>query len=194
MNASSMTRHDHLRRHLTDYVPADSREHTHRTRMLHLLDATSEPFSRDQYVPGHITASAFVLDPSGSALLLILHSKLGLWLQPGGHVEPEDLDIVHSARREVLEEVGIRELSQVGGVLDVDVHTFPARKDKPAHEHFDVRFLFQAADLAFTAGSDASAARWVPIASLLNAAAGTGEALPSDESVLRAVRKLREVL
>jgi len=163
--------------------------------MLHLLDTTPEPFSRDQYEPGHITGSAFVLDPSRSALLLILHSKLGLWLQPGGHVEPEDLDVEHSTRREVLEEVGIRELSQVGGLFDLDVHTIPARKDQPAHEHFDVRFLFQAAALTFTAGSDANAGRWVPIAQLLHpSTAAAGEALPSDESVLRAVRKLHEVL
>jgi 8-oxo-dGTP pyrophosphatase MutT (NUDIX family) len=188
------TRHDtrshHLQQLLTSFEPADAREHAHRARTLQLLATTAEPFSRTQYAPGHITASAFVLDPTGTSVLLILHSKLQRWLQPGGHVDPEDRDVLHAARREVLEEVGVSQLTQIGDLLDLDVHDIPARKDQGAHAHFDLRFLFKAGDLAFQAGSDANDARWVPIAHLL---AGHDAEFPSDESVLRAVRKLSGV-
>jgi 8-oxo-dGTP pyrophosphatase MutT (NUDIX family) len=191
-----MTCHDHLRRLLEHFEAADAREDGHRRRVLQLLDATAAPFSREQYVPGHVTASAFVLDPTRSSLLLILHGKLLRWLQPGGHVEPDDADVLQSARREVLEEVGVSALTPVGdGLLDVDVHTIPARGEQLAHEHFDVRFLFVAPDTQFSAGSDARDARWVPIAELLRAAAQPEleSAYPSDDSVLRAVRKLNTV-
>jgi 8-oxo-dGTP pyrophosphatase MutT (NUDIX family) len=120
-------------------------------------------------------------------VLLILHSKLKCWLQPGGHVEAEDADVLQSVHREVLEEVGVAELTQIGGLLDLDVHDIPARKDQEAHAHFDLRFLFKAADRTFHAGSDATAARWVPIAELLDAE------IPGDESVLRVARKLAGV-
>ena len=86
---------------------ANASEQRHRARILQLIEQTERPFSREQYTPGHVTASAFVTNPEHTELLLILHSKLQLWLQPGGHVEAEDGDIVASARREVLEEVGV---------------------------------------------------------------------------------------
>ena len=52
-----------------------------------------------------------------------------------------------------------------------------------SHEHFDVRFLFRARDRALTASDEVLSARWVPIAEI--------EGFGTDESVLRAVRKLQ---
>lgn len=188
----SMPRQAHLRRLLEEFVPADEREARHRTRILQLIERTDAPFSREQYAPGHVTASAFVVNHDRSALLLILHSKLQLWLQPGGHVDTDDPDVHASARREVLEEVGLSELELARpGLFDVDVHEIPARRDQPAHEHFDVRFVFSTRELNAKAGSDACDARWVPISELLNGAAHS--AYPSDESVMRAMRKLQGV-
>ncbi|MFB6076636.1 MAG: NUDIX hydrolase [Candidatus Nanohaloarchaea archaeon] len=39
-------------------------------------------------------------------VLLVNHTKLGMWLQPGGHVEPGETPD-ETARRETLEETGI---------------------------------------------------------------------------------------
>lgn len=181
---------DHLRTLLTALQPADALENEHKTAILALLEGTQEPFSREQYLPGHVTASAFVINAARDALLLILHGKLQRWLQPGGHVEPDDLDVLAAARREVREEVGLEAVELLGpGILDVDVHEIPARNGAPAHRHFDIRFLFSTAADSFQAGSDARAAQWVPIAELLR---GASARYPSDESVLRAVRKLSE--
>ncbi|HEX5661729.1 MAG TPA: NUDIX hydrolase [Polyangiales bacterium] len=155
--------------------------------MKELCDSVAKPCARSTYTPGHFTASAFVLSPERDALLLILHGKLGLWLQPGGHVDDEDVSLLEAARREVCEEVGLRELQLLEPVpLDVDIHDIPAREGEPAHQHFDVRFLFRAPTRAVQAGSDAKDARWVSLAEL-----GNDGLVRSDESVLRAVRKLR---
>jgi 8-oxo-dGTP pyrophosphatase MutT (NUDIX family) len=115
-----MPRQAHLRRLLEEFVPANASEERHRAQILQLIEQTEQPFSREQFVPGHVTASAFVTNPEKTDLLLILHSKLRRWLQPGGHVECEDTDVIASARREVLEEVGLKELELVPGVFDVD--------------------------------------------------------------------------
>ncbi|MCA9372860.1 NUDIX domain-containing protein, partial [Candidatus Woesebacteria bacterium] len=40
-------------------------------------------------------------------LLLVKHRKLGFWLAPGGHLDPEELPHL-GAEREVFEETGIR--------------------------------------------------------------------------------------
>jgi 8-oxo-dGTP pyrophosphatase MutT (NUDIX family) len=169
---------------LSQFVPFDATETAHRDRMLALAAVEGDPFSRKHFEPGHFTASAFVLSPDASSLLLIYHSKLHRWLQPGGHVEADDADLFAAAAREVVEEVGIRAPARVGeGIFDLDIHPIPARKDEPLHEHFDVRFLFRATGLQLVAGSDASDARWVPIDEI-------DEAL-TDASVMRAVAKLR---
>jgi 8-oxo-dGTP pyrophosphatase MutT (NUDIX family) len=179
-----MDREIELRSQLGAYQAADARESAHLERMKQLCESVSAPCARDSYVPGHFTASAFVLSPERDALLLILHGKLGLWLQPGGHIEQSDVSLIAAARREVAEEVGLHELELLPPVpLDVDVHLIPARKGEPEHAHFDVRFLFRATTRQVHAGSDAQDARWVPLHEL--------DATRSDESVLRAVRKLR---
>jgi hypothetical protein len=72
----------------------------------------------------------------------------------------------------------------------VDVHAIPARGEQPAHEHFDVRFLFTTRTADVIAGSDARDVRWVPVRELLSAPEAGEALLPTDDSVLRAVRKL----
>ena len=92
---------------LTGHRPADSVESEYRGQMLDLIENHGDPFSRSRFDPGHFTVSALVLPPDGSSLLMIFHTKLGRWLQPGGHVEPSDADLQAAARREVVEETGL---------------------------------------------------------------------------------------
>lgn len=182
-----MDRRRDLRALLDALEPADEQEATFVAEVRALLDVPGDPFARDHFTPGHVTASAFVLSPDRGSILLIEHSKLHRWLQPGGHVEPGDLTMLAAAQREVAEEVDLPGLSSVLGnaLLDVDVHEIPARKSDPGHKHHDVRFLLQASSLEVHAGDDALAAKWVSLAE-----ANTEE---SDESVMRAVRKIRRI-
>lgn len=167
---------------LDAFEPVDALEAAHARRMRELLGAP-DPFRRSAFAPGHFTASAFVLSPDEGSLLLILHGKLGRWLQPGGHIDPDDADPVAAARREVAEETGLTDLRLASrGLFDVDVHAIPASRREPGHEHFDLRFLFVAPTWTHAAASDARAARWVPL--------GEVAAVESDESVMRAVRRL----
>lgn len=170
---------------LEAHEPLDATEAEHKRRMLALLAASETPFSRSHLVPGHFTASAFVLSPDARSLLLILHGKLGLWLQPGGHIDPDDADVFAAARREVAEETGLVDVEAEPGLLDLDVHPIPPnpKKGEGPHEHFDVRILLRSRTLDVAPGSDAKDARWVPIDAVEDA--GT------DDSVLRAVRRVR---
>ena len=61
--------------------------------------------------PGHLTASALVIDPSRRLVLLTLHPRAGMWLQLGGHCEPGDHTLLDAAAREAREESGIGALS-----------------------------------------------------------------------------------
>ena len=178
-----------VREQLSNYAPDDAREAGFVARMLELCGAAGAT-ERAHFEPGHFTASAFVLSPDRRDLVLIFHKKLGIWVQPGGHVEPTDADLMDSARREVLEEVGLGELEIIqrgdSTLFDVDIHPIPARKLDPAHEHFDVRFAFVAAKRDLVHSEEVTDLRWVPLAEV--------EAMATDDSVMRAVKKLRRVL
>ena len=96
---------------------------------LTLLRATDRPLARDQFVPGHMTASAVVLSPDRTQLLLVFHRRLGRWLQPGGHVEPKDASILETALREVAEETCATVDAAIEPVLaGIDVHEIPGRR------------------------------------------------------------------
>ena len=152
--------------------------------MLDLLHHSQAPFSPEQFDPGHFTASAFILSPEGDELLLIYHSRLSRWLQPGGHVEQSDGSLVETACRECIEEVGRADLVLArDGIFDVDIHTIPPTARRPQHEHFDVRYLLRSPTREVSAGSDASATKWVPLRHI--------SAYEPDASVMRAVHKLR---
>jgi len=98
--------------------------------------------------PGHLTASALVIEPSRRLVLLTLHPRAGLWVQLGGHCEPGDNTLLDVAVREGREESGIGSLSFDPAPLGLDVHPITCSLGVPTR-HFDVRFLAVA-----TAGSE----------------------------------------
>ena len=90
--------------------------------------------------PDHLTASALVVDPTNTRVLLCLHRKVGLWLQFGGHIEDGDASVADAALREAREESGIDRLSLVGsGPVRLDRHRAPCATS--ARHHLDVQFL-----------------------------------------------------
>ena len=131
---------DHLRR----YPATDPLESRHSDAMLALLAAeNADPFSRQHFVPGHFTASCYIVDGHGR-LLLHHHRRLDRWLQMGGHIEPAESPET-AALREGREESGLSDLVTMGGIVDLDVHAIPAGKGEPDHDHFDVRYVARTA-------------------------------------------------
>ena len=171
---------------LERYQTEDPKESEDLQACRELLRAGNGAFSRDHFEPGHFTASAFVVDKSTEETLLIFHGKLSRWLQPGGHFEPGDADLIAAAQREVEEETGAQDLQIVSPLFDVDIHVIPGRKGDPAHRHFDLRVLFSTGNREIAHGSDAHDAKWVAMDAV--------HQLESDESVHRALRKIPALL
>lgn len=115
---------------------------------------------RRDHGPAHLTASGLVIDPDGTAVLLVLHRKVGLWLQPGGHVEAGDASLVSAAVREAEEETGVRGLAADPVPLRLDRHPAPCG----VQEHLDVQFLLRAPERSAPGVSAESLdVRWWPV-------------------------------
>lgn len=126
---------------LSGVVPADAKEEVDLVLMRAQATLLAQPLSRRQPT-AHFTGSSVVTD--GRRVALVHHRKLSRWLQPGGHVEPEDGgDLLATALREAREETGCPVVPHPTAPcpLDVDVHAIPSRGDEAAHLHLDVRFL-----------------------------------------------------
>jgi 8-oxo-dGTP pyrophosphatase MutT (NUDIX family) len=141
-------------------------------------------------VPGHMTASAWILSPDLQRFLMTHHKKLDRWLQLGGHADGErEMHLV--ALREAHEESGLLDF----GVLatdeelvpfDLDVHEIPAREGEPGHLHYDVRFLLVARSEAVVASDESRALAWFPMDEL--------EEVCREESLTRMGLKARGIL
>lgn len=110
--------------------------------------------------PGHLTGSAFVVDATAEHALLLFHTKLQRWLQPGGHADG-DMNLAAVALREASEESGMDGLRVWSRPIDLDIHRVAPPKED-AHLHLDVRYLVVAPPGAMPVGNEESQAlRWV---------------------------------
>ncbi len=151
---------------------------------LDLLRHARDPFDRRAFDPGHVTASALVLCPYRTRVLLVFHKRLQRWLQPGGHVEPGDHDVVQTARRENLEETGVGLVVAHPILVGIDVHEIPAARAEPRHLHYDFMFGFIADSDVLPESPEARQVAWCPI----DALARFGADKPLRRGVERALR------
>ncbi len=122
--------------------PVDSRERDSIEGFLAAFDALARPFD-EHASPIHVTASAIITGAAG--VVLHRHKRLGLWLQPGGHIDADELPW-DAARREAVEETGLPVTPvevDPATLLHVDVHPGPR-----GHTHLDLRYHFTAPPVA----------------------------------------------
>jgi 8-oxo-dGTP pyrophosphatase MutT (NUDIX family) len=104
----------------------------------------------------HLTTGAIVLSPSLERVLLTLHAKAGMWLQFGGHFEPEDGTVLAAATREAREESGLPGLELDPRIVELHRHELLAPAFGRCAEHLDIRFAGIAPDDAAYEVSDES--------------------------------------
>jgi 8-oxo-dGTP pyrophosphatase MutT (NUDIX family) len=166
---------------LAAFVPRNDSERVVVERLVAFVEADPRCFERT-LLAGHVTGSAWIVDPARERVLLTHHRKLGMWLQLGGHADG-DPDVAAVALREAREESGLSSVRLVTDrIFDVDVHAIPAHGVEPEHFHYDVRFLFEADPAEpLTVSAESHDLAWVPVNDVAD--------LATDASVLRMLAK-----
>ncbi|WFE38524.1 NUDIX hydrolase [Micromonospora sp. WMMD998] len=144
---------------LSRWTAASPAAAANRDRTLTLLADGPVAMSR-AHRPGHVTASALVLDSTGDRVLLCLHGKFRRWVQLGGHCEPGDRTLAAAALREATEESGIAGLTLDPDPIDVDIHPVTCQGGSL---HFDVRYaVFAPAGATERVSDESEALGWFP--------------------------------
>jgi 8-oxo-dGTP pyrophosphatase MutT (NUDIX family) len=128
-----------LRTLVEGHEPASPREVAAQALFLSELARLSAPC--DEHAgPTHVTASGIVVGRRGT--VLHRHKRLGIWMQPGGHIDPGE-EPEEAALREATEELGlVVEHPGTGPLLiHLDVH-----QAAHGHTHLDLRYLLLGAD------------------------------------------------
>lgn len=171
-----------LQEKLAKHQPFDAAEAEALATIQAFVAANPLCFGRQLSI-GHVTGSAWIVDPARTQAVLTHHRKLDMWLQLGGHCDGES-DTLAAAWREAREESGLRSVKPVtDAIFDIDVHQIPARKTEVAHYHHDVRYLFEADPAEpLVVSAESKALAWVPFTDL--------ERMGVDASVLRMLAKM----
>lgn len=154
------------------FTPRDRTQALHRRRLLAFAARHPDALHRS-CESGHLTASAWVVNHDATCGLVLLHAKIGRWLQPGGHADGEPT-LWGVALREATEETGIDGLEVWTEPIDVDVHLFVNRREaEPSHLHFDVRYTVRCPPGAAPRGNhESDALRWITPEQLTDADLG----------------------
>jgi 8-oxo-dGTP pyrophosphatase MutT (NUDIX family) len=133
-----------IRADVAGRTPVDQREADSIESFLGAYDRLVAPLDQESD-PVHVTGSGIVVGPRG--VILLEHKRLGIWLQPGGHIDPGESPW-EAAVRECAEETGLDvrlagpfDADGVPVLLHVDVHA-----GGRGHTHLDLRYLIDGGD------------------------------------------------
>ena len=132
---------------IKQYRPWNDQEANDRAVMLQWLAQDQDLFSRSNPF-AHFTASAWVVSPDRSQVLMAHHNLYHSWAWLGGHADGEQ-DLLSVALREAREESGLTDIRPVSDriysleILSVNGH----RKNGiyvPSHIHLNLTYLLEA--------------------------------------------------
>ncbi|MBQ8815055.1 MAG: NUDIX hydrolase [Lachnospiraceae bacterium] len=132
---------------LKKYVPINDQETADLSRMLAFFAHGETPFHRTN-TTAHFTASAWIVNPARTKVLMVYHNIYNSWSWTGGHADGEE-DLLAVALREAREETGIEHIRPVSDepfsleILTVNGHE-KRGKYVSSHLHYNVTYLMEA--------------------------------------------------
>lgn len=175
---------------VNNYFVLFPEERSSKSLLFEQLEQPQNIFDRKN-LRGHITASGLLISPDNK-VLVIFHSKLQRFLQPGGHFEETDEDIFTSAKREIEEEVNLHNIRLYNwcftnqSPIMIDTHEIPEnKKDKEdKHFHHDFMFIFTTDEEEITLDkNEATDFKWI----------GVDDLLQEDTAISAALNKMRSL-
>ncbi len=153
------------------YTPWNEQEEADKKILLSFLNSGEDILTRNNEV-AHLTASAWVVSPDRSSVLMAYHNLYDSWAWLGGHADG-DGDLMAVAMREVTEESGLSALRPLqDGIFSLETLCVNGHEKRgkyvSSHLHLNVTYLFEgdcAASLAIKPDEN-SAVAWIPVSEI----------------------------
>lgn len=157
-----------IRSELERFVPFNEQEASDRRIMLDAIDKYDDIFLRSNEL-AHFTASAWIVNPERTHVLMAYHKIFDEWAWTGGHADGER-DLLAVARREVEEETGVSNVKLLSDgiyaveTVPVDFH-YRRGVFVSSHLHLDVCYLFEAPNDASLRANELenTGVKWIPV-------------------------------
>ena len=109
-----------LIRQIEAYLPFNEQETRDKAKILHFLRSEENLLTREN-TAAHLTASAWVVSPDRKQVIMVYHNLYNSWSWMGGHADG-DADLLRVAKKEVMEECGLQELTVVSpDILSLEI-------------------------------------------------------------------------
>jgi ADP-ribose pyrophosphatase YjhB (NUDIX family) len=160
---------------IRDYIPFNEQEEKDKALILEALKTEKNIFSRTNAL-AHMTASAWVVNPSHDKVLMVYHNIYHSWSWLGGHADGEK-DLLSVALREVKEESGVTDVKVLndGAIFSLEVLTVDGHIKNGAyvssHLHLNVTYLLEVdeKDPLFVKPDENSGVRWFSLEGAISA-------------------------
>ena len=131
---------------LKSYRPWNAQEERDAAELIRRLESGENLFDREN-CSAHLTASAWVVTPDRSHVLMAYHNLYDSWAWLGGHADG-DHDLLAVALREVEEESGLAARPVSREIFSVEALAVAGHEKNgiyvPSHLHLNVTFLLEA--------------------------------------------------
>ena len=129
------------------YQPVNEQEERDKEVILHMLETQDDIFTRENRL-AHMTASAWIVNPEKTKVLMAYHNIYHSWSWLGGHADGEQ-DLLKVALKEAKEESGICHVTPVSDqIYSLEVLTVDGHVKRGAyvssHLHLNVTYLLEA--------------------------------------------------
>ena len=159
---------EQLKQQVLAYVPCNEQEACDRRMLLDWIESGKDILTRENEV-AHLTASAWVVSPDRSRVLMAYHNLYNSWAWLGGHADG-DSDLLRVALREAREESGIENVRAVSEeILSIETLCVNGHEKRgkyvPSHLHLNVTYLLEAdpAQLLRVKPDENSAVAWIAV-------------------------------
>lgn len=132
---------------IENYLPFNEQEARDKAQILSFLHSGAELITRENPV-AHLTASAWVVSPDRQQVIMVYHNLYRSWSWMGGHADG-DWDLLQVAKKEVMEECGLQDLTVVSPeIFSLEILSVAGHEKKgkylSSHLHLNVTYLFEA--------------------------------------------------
>ena len=136
-----------IRDEIVRYAPCCEQEERDKALILDFLEKNQDAFSRENRI-AHMTASAWIVNPERTKVLMVYHRIYDSWSWTGGHADGGK-DLLAVALREAREETGLRKVRAVSEkIYSLEVLTVDGHEKRgsyvPSHLHLNVTYLLEA--------------------------------------------------